>query len=49
VPWREAGTLGLLMNTRGLTGLIVVDAGVGLGVLDTAMFTAASVRSTVSG
>lgn len=39
LPWREAGTLGLLMNTRGLTGLIVIDAGVGLGVLDTAMFT----------
>ena len=35
----EAGTLGLLMNTRGLTGLIVVNAGVGLGVLDPPMFT----------
>lgn len=39
MPWREAGTLGLLMNTRGLTGLVIVDAGVGLGVLDTSMFT----------
>jgi hypothetical protein len=27
------------MNTRGLTGLIVVNAGVGLGVVDTPMFT----------
>lgn len=39
MPWREAGTLGLLMNTRGLTGLIVINAGVSLGVLDTPMFT----------
>lgn len=39
MPWREAGTLGLLMNTRGLTGLIIINAGVSLGVLDGQMFT----------
>jgi K+:H+ antiporter len=37
--WREAWTLGLLMNTRGLTELIVLSVGVSLGVLDTGMFT----------
>ena len=39
MPWREAGTLGLLMNTRGLTELIILNVGVSLGVLDTPMFT----------
>ncbi|MFI0485042.1 cation:proton antiporter [Actinomadura sp. 9N215] len=39
MPWREAGTLGLLMNTRGLTELIILHAGVSLGVLDGQMFT----------
>ncbi|XVQ07088.1 cation:proton antiporter [Spirillospora sp. CA-255316] len=39
LPWREAGTLGLLMNTRGLTELIILNAAVSLGVLDGQMFT----------
>ncbi|MQY12473.1 Na(+)/H(+)-K(+) antiporter GerN [Streptomyces sp. RB5] len=39
MSWREAGTLGLLMNTRGLTELIIINAGVSLGVLDSQMFT----------
>ncbi|MFD6889449.1 cation:proton antiporter [Streptomyces sp. NPDC059957] len=39
LPWREAGTLGILMNTRGLTELIILNAGVSLGVLDSRMFT----------
>ncbi|MEO5877220.1 MAG: cation:proton antiporter [Streptosporangiaceae bacterium] len=39
MTWREAGLLGLLMNTRGLTELIILNAGVSLGVLDTPMFT----------
>lgn len=37
--WRESGMLGLLMNTRGLTELIILNAGVSLGVLDQSMFT----------
>lgn len=48
MSWREAGTLGLLMNTRGLTGLIVVEAGVGLGVLDPPMFTMMVVMALVT-
>jgi Kef-type K+ transport system membrane component KefB len=39
MPWRQVATLGLLMNTRGLTELIILNAGVSLGVLDTSMFT----------
>jgi Kef-type K+ transport system membrane component KefB len=39
MPWRDAGTLGLLMNTRGLTELVILNAGVTLGVLDGQMFT----------
>ncbi|WP_344821351.1 cation:proton antiporter [Actinocorallia longicatena] len=39
LPWREAGTLGLLMNTRGLTELVILNAAVSLGVLDGQMFT----------
>jgi Kef-type K+ transport system membrane component KefB len=39
LPWREVGVLGLLMNTRGLTELIILSAGVNLGVLDNQMFT----------
>jgi Kef-type K+ transport system membrane component KefB len=39
MPWREAGTLGLLMNTRGLTELVILNAGVTLGILDGQMFT----------
>jgi Kef-type K+ transport system membrane component KefB len=37
--WSEARTLGLLMNTRGLTELIILNAAVSLGVLDGQMFT----------
>ena len=39
MPWREVAVLGVLMNTRGLTELIILNAGAQLGVLDTQMFT----------
>jgi Kef-type K+ transport system membrane component KefB len=39
MSWREAGVLGLLMNTRGLTELVILNVGVSLGVLDQEMFT----------
>lgn len=38
-PWREAATLGVLMNCRGLTELVVADIGLQLGVIDRTMFT----------
>lgn len=37
--WRESKDPGLLMNTRGLTELIIPNAAVSLGVLDGLMFT----------
>jgi Kef-type K+ transport system membrane component KefB len=39
LPWREALGVGLLMNTRGLTELIILNVGLGLGVLDQRLFT----------
>lgn len=39
MPGRDSVTVGILMNTRGLTELIVVSAGAAMGVLDSAMFT----------
>jgi Kef-type K+ transport system membrane component KefB len=39
LPGREAWALGLLMNTRGLTELVILNAGLSLGVLDPPMFT----------
>jgi Kef-type K+ transport system membrane component KefB len=37
--WRESGVLGALMNTRGLTELIVLNVGLELGVISTSLFT----------
>jgi Kef-type K+ transport system membrane component KefB len=37
--WREAASLGVLMNTRGLMELVVLNVGVDLGVLSPALFT----------
>jgi Kef-type K+ transport system membrane component KefB len=37
--WRDSAALGVLMNTRGLTELIILNVGVSLGVLDGQMFT----------
>ncbi|WP_406088501.1 cation:proton antiporter [Kitasatospora purpeofusca] len=39
LSWRDSSVLGVLMNTRGLTELIILNAGVRMGVLDTRMFT----------
>ncbi len=38
VDWREAASLGVLMNTRGLMELIVLNVGLDLGVLSPALF-----------
>ncbi len=37
-PWREALTLGILMNTRGLVELIVLNIGLQMGVLSPTLF-----------
>ncbi|HET6209060.1 MAG TPA: cation:proton antiporter [Jatrophihabitans sp.] len=39
MSWRESRTVGLLMNVRGLTGIIILQQGISLGVLDGPMFT----------
>jgi Kef-type K+ transport system membrane component KefB len=46
--WRESKDLGLLMNTRGLTELIILNAAVSLGVLDTRMFTMLVIMALVT-
>ena len=38
-PWREASAIGVLMNTRGLMELIVLNVGLELGVITPAIFT----------
>ncbi|GAA3200015.1 cation:proton antiporter [Dactylosporangium siamense] len=48
LPWREAGLLGLLMNARGLTELVILNAGLSLGVLDTPMYTMMVIMAVVT-
>lgn len=36
--WREAGALGILMNTRGLMELVILSIGLDLGVISPAIF-----------
>ncbi|MDN5851926.1 MAG: cation:proton antiporter [Actinomycetia bacterium] len=37
--WRDATTLGILMNTRGLTELVILSLGLQLGVIDITVYT----------
>jgi Kef-type K+ transport system membrane component KefB len=37
--WRESGAIGVLMNTRGLMELIVLNIGLDIGVISPALFT----------
>lgn len=39
LPWRDASALGILMNTRGLMELIVLNLGLDLGILSKELFT----------
>lgn len=38
LPWREAGAVGVLMNTRGLVELVILNVGYDLGVLSPTLF-----------
>lgn len=38
MPWREAAAVGVLMNTRGLVELIILNVGLDLGLLSPALF-----------
>ncbi|MGY1642088.1 cation:proton antiporter [Geodermatophilus sp. SYSU D00703] len=48
VPRRQATALGVLMNTRGLTELVILTIGVQLGVLDGEVFTLLVVMAVVT-
>lgn len=38
VPWREAASIGVLMNTRGLMELVILNIGLDIGVLNRSLF-----------
>ncbi|HEV2763524.1 MAG TPA: cation:proton antiporter [Pyrinomonadaceae bacterium] len=38
VPWREAASIGILMNTRGLIELVILNIGLDIGVLNRPLF-----------
>ncbi len=46
--WREAGALGILLNTRGLIELIVLNIGLDLGVISPKLFTMMVVMALVT-
>ena len=46
--WRKAASLGILMNTRGLMELIVLNVGLDLGVISPALFTMLVVMAIVT-
>jgi Kef-type K+ transport system membrane component KefB len=46
--WREAAGLGILMNTRGLMELIVLNIGLDLGVISPTLFTMMVIMALVT-
>ncbi|WP_256107414.1 cation:proton antiporter [Streptomyces sp. ODS05-4] len=48
MDWNDSVTLGLLMNTRGLTELIVLNVGLSLGLMTTELFTSMVVMALVT-
>ncbi len=48
VPRRQAGALGVLINTRGLTELVILTVGLQLGVLDGQLYTMLVVMALVT-
>ncbi len=48
MPWRESAVLGALMNTRGLTELIVLNLALDKGIISPALFTALVVMALVT-
>ena len=46
--WRQAASLGILMNTRGLMELIVLNVGLDLGVLSPTLFTMLVIMAIVT-
>lgn len=48
MPWREAISLGALMNTRGLMELVVLNLGYDLGILSAELFTMMVIMAVVT-
>ncbi|MFN7146530.1 MAG: cation:proton antiporter, partial [Myxococcota bacterium] len=48
LKWREASAIGILMNTRGLMELIVLNVGLDLGVLSPRLFTMMVIMALVT-
>jgi Kef-type K+ transport system membrane component KefB len=48
LPWRESAVLGALMNTRGLTELIVLNLALSLGAISSALFAALVIMALVT-
>jgi Kef-type K+ transport system membrane component KefB len=48
LPWRESAVLGALMNTRGLTELIVLNLALSTGAISSALFTALVLMALVT-
>jgi Kef-type K+ transport system membrane component KefB len=48
LPWRESAVLGALMNTRGLTELIVLNLALSMGVISPALFAALVIMALVT-
>jgi K+:H+ antiporter len=48
MPWRQSAALGALMNTRGLTELIVLNLALDQGVISPALFTALVVMALIT-
>jgi K+:H+ antiporter len=46
--WRESGVIGVLMNTRGLVGLVVLNIGLEIGVISPVLFTILVVMALVT-
>lgn len=48
MSWREASTVGILMNTRGLMELIVLNIGLDIGILSPTLFTMMVIMAIVT-
>jgi Kef-type K+ transport system membrane component KefB len=48
IPWRDATTIGVLMNTRGLMEMVVLNIGLEIGVVSTSLFTMIVIMALVT-
>jgi Kef-type K+ transport system membrane component KefB len=48
LSWREAGALGILMNTRGLVELVILNIGFDLGIISPAVYTMMLLMALIS-